>query len=113
MSDNICTIPSHVTSFLISQIGFSNNEIATEYSTEFPNATDLVTVRLKHISGNFNDTGHISTEPVGTAVPVIAKWVYGDPTGEWSVTGQRQDVDSVLSKLVFILQIILKVDRTM
>ena len=61
------------TPFQETSFGYGSSEIATAHSTEFPNATDIVKVVITHTSGNWDDTGHISTPSSGTAVAVYHK----------------------------------------
>ena len=84
------------TPFEETSFAYGSTELASNYSTEFPNATDIVKVVIEHSSGNWNDTGHISTPSIGTAVSM-----YNKTTNQWICKGQRDDVDYVLSLLVF------------
>lgn len=83
-------IPFRETSF-----GFGAGEIASAYSSSFPNATDIVKVVME-ISGQWGTTGHISTPEVGTAVAN-----YNKQQNAWVVRGERDDVDAVLAQLKF------------
>ena len=84
------------TPFQETSFGYGSTEIASNYSTEIPNATDVITLTITHSSGNWDDTGHISTPSSGTAVSV-----YDPTTKTFTVKGQRSDVDVVLSQLSF------------
>ena len=95
LGDNIQYTPFQETSF-----GYGSGEIAalTDPQTQtplFPNATDIVRVYID-VVGHVDDTGHISTPTVGTAVPV-----YNSDTHRWDVRGERDDVDAVLAQLSF------------
>jgi hypothetical protein len=92
-NSNIPYTPFQETSF-----GYGSTELASNYSaiTGFQNSTDIVKIVIQHLSGNWDDTGHISTPSSGTAVSVY------DPTTKiFTVRGQRSDVDVVLSQLTF------------
>jgi hypothetical protein len=92
-NSNIPYTPFQETSF-----GYGSTELATNYYeiTGFQNSTDIVKIVIQHLSGNWDDTGHISTPSSGTAVSVY------DPTTKiFTVRGQRSDVDVVLSQLTF------------
>lgn len=84
------------TPFQETSFGYGSTELATNYSTEFPNGTDTVKIIIEHTSGNWDTTGHISTPSSGTAVSF-----YNKGTKTWTVTGERDDVDTVLSQLKF------------
>lgn len=84
------------TPFQETSFGYGSSEIATAHSTEFPNATDIVKVVITHTSGNWDDTGHISTPSSGTAVAV-----YHKSQQKWECSGERDDVDAVLDTLSF------------
>jgi hypothetical protein len=84
------------TPFQETSFGYGSGQLATNYATEFPNATDIVKIVIEHDSGNWDDTGHISTPVNGTALSV-----YNKKTQTWTVKGQRSDVDEVLSELKF------------
>lgn len=71
-------------------------ELATNYETEFPNADTIVRVVIKHSTGNWGVTGHISTPSSGTAISI-----YNKKTNTWTCKGERSDVDAVLSQLKF------------
>lgn len=95
LGNNINYTPFEETSF-----GYGVGEIAAAHSADFPNATDIVkvTLTLNAIQPNYWDpaTGHISTPSVGTAISA-----YNKQLNEWSVRGQRDDVDAVLAELLF------------
>lgn len=82
------------TPFQETSFGYGSGELATNYSTQFPNATDFVKIIIEHTSGNWNNTGHISTPTSGTALAF-----YNKATNTWKVVGERDDVDVVLSQL--------------
>ena len=86
------------TPFQETSFGYGAGEIASAHSTEFPNGTDIVRVRIGFITNTNWDstTGHISTPSVGTAVSTFNKY-----NSEWVVRGQRDDVDAVLAQLKF------------
>jgi len=84
------------TPFQETSFGYGATEIASNYSSLIPNATDVITLTITYSSGNWDSTGHISTPSVGTAVSV-----YNPTTQEFVVKGQRQDVDAVLALLKF------------
>ena len=84
------------TPFQETSFGYGSTEIASNYSTEIPNATDVITLTITHSSGNWDDTGHISTPSSGTAISV-----YNKSTKQFIVKGTRSDVDVVLSQLSF------------
>jgi len=84
------------TPFQETSFGYGSGQLATNYATEFPNATDIVKIVIEYDSGNWDDTGHISTPTSGTALSV-----YNKKTKTWTVKGQRSDVDVVLSQLKF------------
>ena len=86
------------TPFQETSFGYGSGQLATNYATEteFPNATDIVKIVIEHDSGNWDDTGHISTPSSGTAISL-----YNKQTKTWTVKGQRSDVDVVLSQLKF------------
>ena len=75
--------------------GYGNTEIAENYSGTF-SAGDQVKVTLSYDSGNWDDTGHILTPSVGTAISV-----YNKTRNQWVCEGTLEDVDSVLSQLKF------------
>lgn len=84
------------TPFQETSFGYGAGEIASAHSTEFPNGTDIVRVRLSLDGGNWGTTGHISTPSVGTAIAI-----YNKSTNVWDVKGERDDVDAVLAALKF------------
>ena len=86
------------TPFQETSFGYGAGEIASAHSTEFPNGTDIVRVRIGFITNtNWDETtGHISTPSVGTAVSTFNKY-----NSEWLVSGERDDVDAVLAQLKF------------
>lgn len=84
------------TPFQETSFNYGIGEIASAHSTEFPNGTDIVRVRLSLDSGNWGTTGHISTPSVGTATAI-----YNKSTNVWDVRGERDDVDAVLAALKF------------
>ena len=84
------------TPFQETSFGYGSTEIASNYSTEIPNATDVITLTITHNSGNWDDTGHISTPSSGTAISV-----YDPTTKTFTVKGKRSEVDVILSELSF------------
>ena len=84
------------TPFQETSFGYGATEIASNYSSLIPNATDVIRLTITHSSGNWDSTGHISTPSVGTAIST-----YNRATQEFVVKGQRQDVDAVLALLKF------------
>jgi hypothetical protein len=84
------------TPFQETSFAYGATELATNYSTEFPNSDDTVKIIIEHTSGNWDETGHISTPSSGTAISF-----YNKGTDTWTVTGERDDVDAVLSQLKF------------
>ena len=84
------------TPFQETSFGYGSTEIASNYSTEIPNATDVITLTITHNSGNWGDTGHISTPSSGSAISV-----YDPTTKTFTVKGTRSEVDVVLSQLSF------------
>lgn len=84
------------TPFQETSFAYGATELATNYSTEFPNSDDTVKIIIEHTSGNWDETGHISTPSSGTAISF-----YNKGTDTWTVTGERDDVDVVLSELKF------------
>jgi hypothetical protein len=84
------------TPFQETSFGYGATEIASNYSSLIPNATDVIRLTITYSSGNWNSTGHISTPSVGTAIST-----YNRGTQEFVVKGQRQDVDAVLALLKF------------
>ncbi len=59
------------------------------------NATDIITVAITNM--NFwDETGHISTPSSGTAVSR-----YDSSTREWTIKGERDDVDAAMVNLLF------------
>ena len=84
------------TPFQETSFGYGTAEIATAHSGVFGNATDIVKVTIKHASGNWDASGHLSTPSVGTAIAV-----YHEDQSLWVCKGQRDDVDDVLDTLSF------------
>ena len=85
------------TLFNETSFGYGNDEIASVFSTEFPLATSIVKVTIDYLNGNwFSQTGHLSTPSVGTAVAI-----YNNVKKQWSVKGERDDVDAVLAAMSF------------
>ena len=84
------------TPFQETSFGYGSGQLATNYATEFPNPTDIVKIVIAYDSGNWDNTGHISTPSSGTALAF-----YNKATNTWAVKGQRDDVDVVLSELKF------------
>ena len=88
------------TPFEETSFGYGVGEIASAHSTEFPNGTDIVKIIISKSSVIPNhwdkDTGHISTPDVGTATSA-----YNKHKDQWTVVGERDDVDAVLADLKF------------
>ena len=84
------------TPFQETSFGYGSSEIATAHSSVFSNATDIVKVIITHSSGNWDNTGHLSTPSSGTAVAV-----YHEDQSQWVCEGQRDHVDAVLDTLSF------------
>lgn len=84
------------TPFQETSFGYGSAEIATAHSTDFPNSDDIVKVTIQWISGNWDQTGHLSTPAVGTAVAV-----YHESKQLLVIKGERDDVDAVLDELSF------------
>jgi hypothetical protein len=82
------------TPFIETSFGYGSSELATNYQTEFPNATDIITIVIQHTSGNWDDTGHISTPVSGSAISV-----YNKLSKTLTCKGQRSDIDVILSNL--------------
>ena len=83
------------TPFLEASFGYGN----TELNTWFSNPTDIVTVTIDDFV-NFNTaSAHISTPSVGTAVST-----FNSENTIWKVTGERDDVNQVLSQLKYFPQ---------
>ena len=86
------------TPFQETSFAFGSGEIAAAYSTDFSNPTDIVKVVITVNTGTQwdEDTGHISTPASGTAVSV-----FNARQQQWTVRGERDDVDAVLASLKF------------
>ena len=84
------------TPFQETSFGYGSSEIATAHSSVFSNATDIVKVIITHSSGNWDNTGHLSTPSSGKAVAV-----YHEDQSQWVCEGQRDHVDAVLDTLSF------------
>ena len=85
------------TPFEETSFGYGVGEIASAHSTEFPNGTDIVKLIITTFGGHWdNNTGHVSTPKVGTATAA-----YNKSQDQWTVVGERDDVDAVLADLKF------------
>ena len=84
------------TPFEETSFGYGSAELATNYSTEFPNSDDIVKIVIEYSSGNFGATGHLSTPSSGTAVAT-----YHELQQQLVIKGERDDVDAVLDVLSF------------
>ena len=83
------------TPFLETSFGYGT----TELNTWFTNSDDIVKVIIDGFSGFDRDTGHVSTPSVGTAVST-----FNTQNLVWSVRGERDDVNAVLSQLKYFPQ---------
>jgi hypothetical protein len=91
--------------------GYSNTEITDLTNiggaSTFPNPTDLVKVEIIHYTGNFNETGHISTPSSGTTTSAIVKADLGSSSSLttvyeiWTAEGPRSEVDEILAQIIF------------
>ena len=84
------------TPFEETSFGYGSAELATNYATEFPNSDDIVKIEIEHSTGNWGNTGHLSTPSSGTAVAV-----YNEAKQMLVIKGERDDVDTVLDTLSF------------
>lgn len=92
--------PLTYTPFVQTSFGYGSNELQNLPTTNgvtnpFQNATDYVKI-IMTVSYQWGDTGHISTPEDGDAVAT-----YDKETSTWTVEGERDHVNTVLSKLVF------------
>ena len=92
--------PLTYTPFIQTSFGYSSNELQNLPTTNgvtnpFQNATDYVKI-IMTVSYQWGDTGHISTPESGDAVAV-----YDKETSTWTVEGERDHVNAILSELTF------------
>jgi hypothetical protein len=89
--------PLQYNPFLKTSFGFGANALQNLPNNPFPNATDYVRVVITvDDATHWDDSGHIQTEEVGTAVSI-----YSSETFTWEVDGERDDVETILAELVF------------
>lgn len=89
--------PLQYNPFLKTSFGFGANALQNLPNNPFPNATDYVRVVITvDDATHWDDSGHIQTEEVGTAVSI-----YSSETFTWEVDGERDDVEAILAELVF------------
>lgn len=86
LAKTVAYTPFNKTSF-----GYGSGEIAAAH-----NSLTNVKIIITKTSGNWDETGHISTKGSGGAIPSYNKSQF-----EWSVEGTKADVDAVLDALDF------------
>jgi hypothetical protein len=89
--------PLQYNPFAKTSFGFGTNALQNLPNNPFPNATDYVRVVITvDDATHWDDSGHIQTAEVGTAVSS-----YSSESFIWEVEGERNDVETILAELVF------------
>lgn len=89
--------PLNYTAFLQTSFGYGFNELQSLSGNPFPNATDYAKVVITAVTPtHWDDTAHIKTQEYNSAISI-----YNKETQTWSVEGERNDVEYILSQLTF------------